>query len=113
MVGDLPRGVAWQWRRWCLHPDYLLSEGEEARAAYGRFKAPILSYSFEDDSLITREAVDSLNRFYSASAVTRRHLSPAEVGARRLGHFGYFAESSRDTLWSESLAWLRGQRLVS
>ena len=39
MVGDLPKGVALQWRRWCLHPDYLLSEGEASRAAYARFSA--------------------------------------------------------------------------
>jgi predicted alpha/beta hydrolase len=107
MVGDLPRGVADQWRRWCLHPDYLLSEGDEAREAYRRFAAPMLSYSFEDDEMLTRAAVDSLMRHYSSSAITRRHVSPAEIGARRVGHFGYFAEASRDTLWRESLAWLR------
>ena len=107
MVGDLPRGVAWQWRRWCLHPDYLLSEGEEARAAYRRFDKPILSYSFEDDDILTRNAVDSLNAFYTGAAITRRHVSPADVGAKRVGHFGYFSERSRETLWRESLEWLR------
>ena len=67
----------------------------------------MLSYSFEDDPMITREAVDSLNRFYTEAPITRRHVDPAEVGARRIGHFGYFAEASRATLWGESLAWLR------
>ena len=33
-VGDLPAGVIAQWRRWCLSPDYVGSEGREARAAY-------------------------------------------------------------------------------
>ena len=33
MVGDLPRGVALQWRKWCLHPEYLLAEGERYREA--------------------------------------------------------------------------------
>ena len=112
IVGDLPRGVADQWRRWCLHPDYLHGESAGTREAYRRLGAPMLSFSFEDDPMITRQAVDALNAFYTASAITRRHVAPGEVGARRLGHFGYFAESSRDTLWSESLAWLRGQRLV-
>jgi predicted alpha/beta hydrolase len=31
-VGDLPAGAMWQWRRWCLHPDYLGAEGHGVRA---------------------------------------------------------------------------------
>ena len=107
MVGDLPRGVAYQWRRWCLHPDYLLSEGDGARGAYARFAAPILSYSFEDDDILTRAAVDSLNAFYASAPITRRHVAPGEISAGRIGHFGYFSERSRETLWRESLDWIR------
>src|SRR5512139_3030974 len=58
MVGDLPAGVAWQWRRWGLHPDYLLSEGEAIRRRFDAVAAPVLGYSFEDDAVITRPAVD-------------------------------------------------------
>jgi predicted alpha/beta hydrolase len=109
MVGDLPRGVAWQWRRWCLHPEYLLSEGPQMKASYARFAAPILSYSFDDDPMITAEAVDSLNAFYRNARFTRRHVVPAEIGEKGVGHFGYFAERSRATLWAESLDWARAQ----
>ena len=106
MVGDLPRGVARQWRGWCLHPNYLLREGAAARAAFDRVKAPILGYSFEDDDLITRPAIDHLHGFYRNAAVERRHVRPQ---GRRIGHFGYFSERSRDTLWQDSLEWLRGR----
>ncbi len=106
IVGDLPLHVAWQWRRWCLHPDYLLSE-KGARAAFDRVKAPILSFSFADDPLITRAAVESLNGFYRNSKLEHRHIAPADIGAAAIGHFGFFAEASRDTLWKQSLAWLR------
>ncbi len=108
-VGDLPHGVARQWRRWCLHPDYLLSEGEAARAAYARVSAPILSWSFEDDPMISREAVDRLERHYRHARIERRHVAPGEVGRAAIGHFGYFAEASRETLWRESLDWLRAR----
>jgi predicted alpha/beta hydrolase len=107
MVGDLPRGVAWQWRKWCLHPEYLLAEGDAWRAAFDRVRIPIRSYSFEDDDIVTRRAIDHLSAFYRAAAVERRHVHPRDVGAERLGHFGFFAEKSRDTLWRESLDWLR------
>jgi predicted alpha/beta hydrolase len=107
IVGDLPREVAWQWRRWCLHPDYLLAEGERYRDAFRRVAVPIRGYSFEDDPMIQRAAIDHLHSFYSAAQVERRHLEPKDVGARSVGHFGFFSERSRDTLWRESLDWLR------
>src|SRR6185295_3867468 len=53
MVGDLPKGVAWQWRKWCLHPEYLLAEGDEWRSAFDRIRIPIRGYSFEDDHIVT------------------------------------------------------------
>lgn len=106
IVGDLPKGVALQWRRWCMHREYLLCEGERVREAFGRFRAPILAISFEDDEMITRAAVDEMHRHYRAAEVERRHLSPGEAG-RRVGHFGFFAEASREGLWAPSLDWLR------
>jgi predicted alpha/beta hydrolase len=106
MVGDLPAGVAWQWRRWSLRPEYLLSEGAHYREAFGRFRAPIVGYSFEDDEILTLPAVDDMHGFYHAAPVERRHLHPADIGATRIGHFGYFTEKSRDTLWRDTLAWL-------
>ncbi len=107
MVGDLPAGVAWQWRRWATHPDYLLSEGEAMRRRFDAVRAPVLGLSFEDDAIITREAVDALHGFYRHARVERRHLVPTQAGRARIGHFGYFHADSRDTLWRDSLAWLR------
>lgn len=109
MVGDLPRGVTWQWRRWCLDPDYLLSEGEAARAAYARFNAPIFSYSFEDDDINTRPGIDYLHSCYRGAQVIRRHVHPRDVGLDRIGHFGFFSEKCRETLWKDALDWLRSQ----
>ena len=104
-VGDLPRGVTWQWRRWCLQRDYLLSESDEWRARYARFAAPILSYSFEDDDLNTKPGIDYLHSSYPN--VERRHVHPRDVGLARVGHFGFFNERSREPLWHDALAWLR------
>lgn len=109
MVGDLPRGVARQWRRWCLHRDYLLGEGPAMRARFDAVRAPILGWSFEDDPLITRVAVDELHGFYRRARVERRHVSLPAGGRARIGHFGFFARASRESLWRESLGWLRAQ----
>ncbi len=107
MVGDLPAGVARQWRRWALHPEYLLGEGEAMRGRFDAVRAPVLGYSFEDDAIITKPAVDQLHGFYRHARVERRHLAPADAGRRRIGHFGYFQPESRDNLWRDTLAWLK------
>lgn len=103
-VGDLPRGVTWQWRRWCLHPDYHLSE-PGYRERYARFTAPILSLSFEDDDINTRNGIDFLHSSYPN--VERRHIHPRDAGQPRIGHFGFFNERCRDPLWTDALDWLR------
>ena len=51
MVGDLPRGVIEQWRRWCLHPQYALADGEAIRRALSAVRTPIVSLSFTDDEI--------------------------------------------------------------
>lgn len=107
MVGDLPAGVARQWRRWALHPEYLLSEGEAMRGRFDAVRAPVLGFSFEDDAIITKPAVDQLHGFYRNARVERRHLAPGDAGRRRIGHFGYFQPESRDNLWRDTLAWLK------
>lgn len=107
MIGDLPKGAALQWRRWCSDRRYVLSEGEDARAGFGRVAAPILSYSFEDDAMMPRRAVESLNGFYRNARVEHRHVAPVAAGVPRIGHFGFFSASLGVRLWRDSLEWLR------
>ena len=103
---DLPGGVAREWARWCRTPGYL--HGDRQRA-YERFRGPLLAYSFDDDPYAPRTAVASLLAGYRNARAVHRHLSPADVGAPALGHFGFFRERFRGTLWAESAAWLEKQ----
>ncbi|QSQ12527.1 alpha/beta hydrolase family protein [Myxococcus landrumensis] len=103
---DLPAGVAEQWARWCLSPDYLLSEGgEPRREAYASLYLPLRAYSFADDEMAPRAAVEHLLSFYADSLMEHRHVSPKDLG-RAIGHFGFFRETFRDTLWCEATEWL-------
>lgn len=102
MVGDLPRGVMAQWRRWCLHPDYLVGvEGPPARAAFAAVEVPIVALSFEDDEFMSWRNTESLHGFYVRAPLRHVRLGPAqlaEVGGR-VGHFGFFRPGREDALW--------------
>jgi predicted alpha/beta hydrolase len=107
MIGDVPAGVMRQWRSWCLNPDYLFGvEDPQWRATYAALRQPILSVSFADDEYMSARNVESLHSFYSGAARTMRRVEPKEVGAGRIGHFGFFRRSHGFALWPLVGDWL-------
>lgn len=103
-VGDLPAGVIRQWRRWCLHPEYLVGvEGEPMCHAFAAVRTPLTSLSFMDDEMMSARNTESLHDFYTGAPKSMRRIAPSEVGADRIGHFGFFRKSFAPTLWSAYL----------
>jgi predicted alpha/beta hydrolase len=99
VVGDLPAGVIRQWRRWCLHPDYLAG-AEQAYADYSKVRTPIAALSFTDDEMMSAASIEALHRLFDSSNVVPHRYTPAQLGVRRMGHFGFFRDRHTD-LWDE------------
>lgn len=100
IVGDLPKAVIQQWRRWCLNPEYSVgAEGPKMRESYASVTAPITSLSFSDDEMLSRQSIDSLHKLYTGSAKTMIRIKPQEVGLKRIGHLGWPKEKFKDQLW--------------
>ena len=100
MVDDLPAGVMRQWRRWCLHRDYLMGEGGDVlRQRYASIDTPILSLSFTDDEFMSARNIESLHGFYAAAPRTMQRIAPEHIGVRRIGHIGFFRPQFEGTLW--------------
>jgi predicted alpha/beta hydrolase len=100
LVGDLPKSVINQWRRWCLHPEYMVGvEGDSVRNAFASVTLPITSLSFTDDELMSEKNINSLHGFYTSSQKTMIRIAPADIGEKRIGHFGFFNERFRQSLW--------------
>lgn len=97
---DLPRGVALEWAQWCRRPAFI---GDWA--GHRRFEVPVLGFSFEDDPIAPRRAVDVLHEQFGG-AVTRRHFAPRDLGVRRLGHFEFLRPGVAPALWEEIASWL-------
>jgi predicted alpha/beta hydrolase len=105
---DLPAGVAIEWASWCRNPTYIVG-ALGAEASYARFAAPLRAYALTDDPFAPAGAVQALLNLYPASKSEIRRVHPRDVGAERIGHFGFFRESFRDTLWREAAQWLEAQ----
>jgi predicted alpha/beta hydrolase len=104
---SVPGGVAREWARWARRPGYMVGGADGERAAgYARVTAPILAYSFTDDTFAPAAAVRALLDLYRGATKTHRHLVPRDVGRRAIGHFGFFRAAQRERLWSEARAWL-------
>lgn len=105
LVGNLPAGVLWQWRRWCLHPNYGIGvEGEALRKAYAAARYPVHAFSVEDDEMMSWRSTASLVGWYRNSAQRIERLRMLDVPGRRIGHFGFFRSEMEHTLWPRALA---------
>jgi predicted alpha/beta hydrolase len=106
-VGDLPRGVILQWRRWCLNPEYHVgAEGEGLRGRFAALRFPVVALSITDDELMTERGTRTLVDFYAGAPRRVERIAPSDAQARRIGHFGFFRPQFEGTLWARSLAWL-------
>jgi predicted alpha/beta hydrolase len=106
ILGNLPRDAMWQWRRWCLHPDYIGSESADLRARYAQVRTPITAVVVEDDELISPEGIRRLYRLYPNAATRFESLQAQAHGLKRLGHFGLFKPQAASALWPMALQWI-------
>ena len=104
-VGALPAGVILQWRRWCLHPAYSVgAEGPDVAQSYGAVRFPVLALSMADDELMTLRGTHNLVNLYANTERRVESISPAELKVRRIGHFGFFRDQFRQSLWPRAVA---------
>ena len=103
MVGDLPRGVITQWRRWCLDRGYAVgAEGERVAKLFDAVDTPLTSLSFTDDEMMSAENVASIHGSYTQASPRLVRLVPRDVGVDKIGHFGFFRRDM-EPLWDTHL----------
>ncbi len=100
-VGDLPRGVILQWRRWCMHPRYHVGhEGKALRRQFAAASFPVVALSITDDELMTERGTRVLIDCYENAPRELQRIAPADGNAQRIGHFGFFRAQFEATLWT-------------
>ena len=103
---NLPRGIVRQWARWCRSRDYILSEGDSIVERFAAYRGAIRAYQFADDRYAPPAAVRALVSFYRQAQREIVRCAPADVNEDRIGHFGFFRDRFRATLWDDAVAWI-------
>jgi predicted alpha/beta hydrolase len=106
---DVPAGVAREWAAWGRRREYLWAyAGPRGGLGFARYAGPLRSYAVADDRYAPPAAVEALAALYARARAEVRRVAPADVGERRIGHFGFFRPRLERTLWAESADWLLG-----
>lgn len=104
---DVPAGVGADWARWGRHKRYFGPTIDRRGGAYfGQYQGEIRSYHFSDDAYAPPTAMQELLDTYPRARRELKVLKPADVGAKEIGHFGFFWPTFKQTLWKDASAWL-------
>lgn len=106
----LPPKIAGEWARWVRTRDYLYGDKQlSSRENFHRYTGTLHAFAFTDDNFAPRAAMNALLGYYKNAKTSIETISPTEVGKSAIGHFGFFRESSADSLWPRSAEWLKQQ----
>lgn len=104
---DLPAAAAYEWAfRPATLEDSYRSIGSDTLAHFAGMRGDILALGMTDDPFGTEAAVDRLLAYFINSHRVHVRISPESIGERSVGHFAFFHDRFKTTLWQQSLDWL-------
>jgi predicted alpha/beta hydrolase len=104
---DLPKGVFEEWVRWVMSERYLFSDAKlKALANFPNYHGALRSLCLSDDPWATRPAVELLGSGFTGTKPEIVTITPADAGATKIGHLGFFRPEHRDTLWRGVAEWI-------
>jgi predicted alpha/beta hydrolase len=104
---DLPKGVFEQWAGWIMKPRYLFDDPNlKTLSNFAGYKGALRSLCLSDDPWATRAAVELLCSGFTSAKPEILTITPADAGASKIGHLGFFRPEHRDTLWRGAAEWM-------
>jgi predicted alpha/beta hydrolase len=104
---DLPKGVFEQWVGWVMSERYLFGDTKlGALQNFPKYQGAMRALCFSDDPWATRPAVELLCSGFTAAKPEILTVTPADAGASKIGHLGFFRPEHRDALWRGAAEWL-------
>src|SRR4051794_3656055 len=88
---DLPRDVFLQWVSWVTRKRYLLDDPKLTELEnFPHYRGAMRALCLSDDPWATRAAVELLCAGFSSIEPEIITVTPADTGAAKIGHFGFF-----------------------
>jgi predicted alpha/beta hydrolase len=104
---DLPKGVFEQWVGWVMSERYLFTDPNLVGLSnFSNYRGAMRALCFSDDPWATRPAVELLCSGFTSIEPEIITVTPADAGATKIGHFGFFRPEHRDTLWRGAAEWM-------
>ncbi len=102
---DLPRGVYWQWRKWCTRREFFAREfGVQLPFPdWMGLKAPTKFVAVADDVMTPPETVWRMMKFFPAAPKTQTTLRPGDFGLSEIGHIQVFSKKN-SAVWDQIVA---------
>jgi predicted alpha/beta hydrolase len=105
---DLPKGVFEQWVRWVMSERYLFTDPKlPGLSNFAKYRGALRALCISDDPWATRPAVEMLCSGFTSITPDILTVTPADVGAAKIGHFGFFRPEYRGTLWRGAAEWIQ------
>jgi len=100
---DLPKGVALEWRKWCINPNYFEDEFNKTLNPlfFDKINIPLKSIQISDDPIANEITSNKLLKYYKNAKISIDKVSVEELGVKKIGHFGYFSRKLKQTLWNK------------
>jgi predicted alpha/beta hydrolase len=104
---DLPKDVFLQWAGWVMSERYMFNDPNlQALENFPRYTGALRALCISDDPWATRPAVELLCSGFTSIEPDILTVTPADAGAAKIGHFGFFKPEHRDTLWRGAAEWI-------
>ncbi|QXH47736.1 alpha/beta fold hydrolase [Pseudomonas xanthosomatis] len=109
---DTPAGVVHDWSTPTARYEHRPSGRSLQALPFAHVRAATLAVSLTDDPFGTVAATERLLAYLHAGE--RRHLrvAPGDIAVGEIGHFAFFHERFRHSLWPIALGWLQAGQLA-
>src|SRR4030088_440400 len=95
---DLPKDAFLQWVGWVMSERYMFDDPNlKALENFPHYAGALRALCISDDPWATRPAVELLCSGFPSSQPDILTITPADAGAAKIGHFGFFKPEHRDT----------------
>jgi len=109
---DIPKGVAMQWARRrtpilrSSAAAFPIDRMQRLVKRFSQTQLDTLILTFTDDGFATEAGAARVRDYFPRLTVEHWLISPSQVGLKRIGHFGFFRQEARFSMWPKMVKYL-------